>query len=292
MIVSPYDYIHPEDKAALENLKAIPLFSTALKTFMKIINEQLFHGINMAQKIRLSPTQLPKLYKLLPPICEKLGIVEPEFYLEMSPIPNSYTYGDTKTFITITSGLVEYLDEDELKATIAHECGHIACNHVFYYTMAQMLFKYGTEMFGLLSSISLPLQLALLAWSRKSELSADRAAAVVMGGSDSVVELMIRFSGGSKEITADINIEEYIKQTEEYNEMIMNSDKDKALQLLVHIYQDHPFNAIRTKEIINWCNTEQFKRIINNENSFNRCPKCGSEIKESWKFCLKCGCNL
>ena len=43
---------------------------------MAIGFEQLQYGINMATAIRLSPTQLPKLYNHLPPICKRLGIEE------------------------------------------------------------------------------------------------------------------------------------------------------------------------------------------------------------------------
>ena len=48
--------------------------------------EQLQTGLNMASKVRLSPTPLPHLYHILPPICELLDIKEPDFYLEMSPL--------------------------------------------------------------------------------------------------------------------------------------------------------------------------------------------------------------
>lgn len=131
------DFIHPEDEAARRNLEAIPGFSSILKSFLRMGVEQLLHGLNMANKIRLSEAQLPDLYKRLPPICAKLGITEPEFYLEMNPVPNAYTFGDTRIFLTVTSGLLEYLDDDEIEAVIAHECGHIACRHVLYHTMAR-----------------------------------------------------------------------------------------------------------------------------------------------------------
>lgn len=294
MSVSSIDYIHPEDKAALENLKSIPLFPTVLKTFMNVFHEQQIHGLNMAQKIRLGPNQLPEIYNYLPPICKGLGIQEPEFYLEMSPQPNAYTFGDTKAFITVTSGLLEYLEEDEIQAVIAHECGHIACRHVLFHTMAQMLIKFGMKIFGPLAPVALPVKLALLAWSRKSELSADRAAALYMGGSDAVVETMIRLSGGPKSITSKINIEEYVKQAEEYSYLIETSDKDMILQGLVHMYHNHPFPTIRTKEIIKWCRTEHFRNIMDalNKEDVNICPGCGNILDTSWKFCRTCGTKI
>ena len=77
-MVRPADYIHPEDEAARRNMEAIPGFATAMKLFMRYYDEQIVHGMNMANKIRLSPTQLPEIYQKLPPICQRLSISEPE----------------------------------------------------------------------------------------------------------------------------------------------------------------------------------------------------------------------
>ena len=57
-MVRPADYIHPEDEAARRNMEAIPGFAAAMKLFMRYYDEQIVHGMNMANKIRLSPTQL------------------------------------------------------------------------------------------------------------------------------------------------------------------------------------------------------------------------------------------
>ena len=122
--------MHPEDAAALRQLENIPGFPALVKKVLSLGYEQMQYGTNMASNIRLSPTQLPEIYNHLPPICKKLGIDEPEFYLQMTPMPNAWTFGDSKVFITVTSGLVELLDDEELDAVIAHECGHILCRHV------------------------------------------------------------------------------------------------------------------------------------------------------------------
>ncbi len=143
--IYPQNYQHDLDQKALEQLEAVPGFSTVLKAFLKVFSESMYQGLNMSSKIRLSKNQLPQIYCLLPPICETLGIAEPELYLEMNPVPNAYTYGDSKIFITVTSGLIECMQEDELKAVLAHECGHIACHHVLYHTMASLLVGNGAD---------------------------------------------------------------------------------------------------------------------------------------------------
>jgi Zn-dependent protease with chaperone function len=294
VILNASEFIHPADKAALETLKAIPLFTPCLKAFMKTFSEEYFLGLNMAQKIRLGPGQLPKIYSLLPPICQKLGIDEPQFYLEMDPSPNAYTYGDSKVAITVTSGLVEYMEEKELRAVLAHECGHILCRHVLYHTMADMVTKLGESVFGALAAAALPVRLALLYWDRRSELSADRAAALVDGSSDPVVQTMIRLAGGPRSITKDVDVALYAQQGADYKHL-NESLWDKVLQGVAVMQQNHPFTAVRTHEILEWCRTEQFTTLVasmGEPHTAACCPSCGHTNQPGWKFCQNCGAHL
>ncbi len=294
MSIAPSEFIHPADKAALEALQAIPLFTPCLKAFMKTFSEEYFLGVNLAQKIRLGPSQLPKLYEHLPPICQKLGIEEPQFFLEMDPSPNAYTYGDTKVAITVTSGLVEYMEEAELRAVLAHECGHVLCRHVLYHTMADMVTNIGESIWGPLAAAATPVKLALLYWDRRSELSADRAAALVAGNSDSMVQTMIRLAGGPRSLTKDVNIAVYAAQGAEYKNL-NKSLWDKMLQGMAVMQQNHPFTAVRTHEILDWCATEYFAELLSSmeaESNMPRCAACGRANQHGWKFCQGCGAAL
>lgn len=288
------DFIHPEDAAALRQLENIPGFPTLVKKFYALGYEKLLYGTNMASSIRLSETQLPELYNLLPPICRFLGITEPEFYLEMNPMPNAYTFGDTKIFIKVTSGLVEMLNEDEIKAVIAHECGHILCRHVLYHNMANLMLD-GADSLGVLGFLSAPIKYALLYWQRKSELSCDRAAAIVTSP-DTVSKVMVRLSGGPKSITGNVNIEEWARQADIYESIRNDGTWNKALQTLAIMNQDHPFSAVRVREILKWSETSQFRNIRNRmtdtKEDTHFCPACHTKVQTGWKFCLNCGTKL
>jgi len=291
-LISYGHYVHPEDRAAFEQLRSIPLFPAAVKAFMKVLPERVVHGMSMAQKIRLGPDQLPELYDLLPPVCETLGIAEPEYYLEMDPAPNAYAQGGAeRAFVTITSGLVESMEEDELQAVVAHECGHIACQHVMYHTMAQLLLRFGSSIFGPVAAVSMPLQLGLLYWYRRSELSADRAAAVYMGGAQPVVDTMLRLAGGPKRITAGVNVERYLEQAEAFSKL-QESEWDKILMGLQLMNQNHPFLAVRSREILAWCESEAFAKVrqamaMGDEEP--ACTGCGALVSAGWRFCRSCG---
>ncbi len=266
------DFIHPSDKAALDKLKAVPLFGTCVQTFMTLFPERILHGLNMANKVRLGPKQLPDIHRYLPPVCKTLNIEEPEFYLEMDPRPNAYTYGDKRVFVTVTSGLIEHLTPDEVRAVVAHECGHIVCQHVLYHTMAQLFIQLGPVVFGPLAAVSLPLQYALLYWMRRSELSSDRAAAVVMGGARPVVETFVRLAGGPKSMTRDIDLRLYAQQADDY-EQLMESDWDRFLVGTVAAQRSHPFHAVRTREIIRWCRTPAFKKACETSSGAELAPE-------------------
>lgn len=289
-MVNAKQYLHPEDATALKSLESIPGFPTLVRKILSIGLEKLYYGINMASTIRLSETQLPELYNRLPPICEKLGIDVPEFYLEMNPVPNAGTFGDTRVFITITSGLVEMMNEEEIDAVLAHECGHIACHHVLYHSIARILISCADAL-GVLGNFSLPIQFALFYWERKSELSCDRAASIVTSP-QTVTSVMARLAGGSKSITANVNMEEWAKQADEYEKIYNDGLWNKALQLSVIATLDHPFTAVRVREILKWGESDQYKNIINGVQNDCVCPNCKRTVGTYWNFCHYCGQKL
>lgn len=294
-MISHSEFIHPEDAVALRQLENIPGFPALVKKVLALGLEPLRYGINMASCIRLSPTQLPQLYNHLPPICRKLGIAEPEFYLEMNPVPNAYTFGDTKVFITITSGLVDMMNDEELDAVIAHECGHIMCRHVLYHSVAEYILK-GSDALGLLGSFTLPLKIALWYWYRKSELSCDRCASVVTSP-EIVASTMARLAGGPKAITNNINMEEWAKQADKYDEIYNDGLWNKTLQISVTMGMSHPFSAVRVREILKWGNSSQYRNLTNRpsptgSSNSGRCPHCNRLISPNWTYCKFCKGSL
>lgn len=292
-MIKPSEFIHPEDAAALRQLESIPGFPALVKKIMALGFEQLRYGMNMATAIRLSPTQLPELYNHLPPICEKLGIPEPEFYLQMDPVPNAWTFGDTKIFITMTSGLVELLNDEELDAVIAHECGHILCRHVLYHSIAQYILS-GADAMGILGSLTVPIQYAILYWYRKSELSCDRCGSIITSP-EIVARSMARLSGGPKSITSNLNMQEWALQADKYEKIKNDGLWNKALQLSIIIGQSHPFSAVRVREILKWGESPQYRNLMQNlkaEASGKKCPKCNKAVCADWAYCKYCGAKL
>ncbi|MEW6557479.1 MAG: M48 family metallopeptidase [Elusimicrobiota bacterium] len=237
--ISADEFIHLLDKDALEKVKKIPFLRTVTQKIFELGLERVYYIENMADNLKITPLQYPKIYKMLQQGCEILDISEPELYIDMNPEPNAYTYGVNKPFIVITSGLVELLEDDELLAVIGHELGHIKCQHVLYQSVLQILTE-SLEMtiVGLATVPLLPLKLALLDWGRKSEFSADRTRLLVTQNLDVCINVEMKLAGGSKKLESQLNKEEFMKQA---NSFSLDKDVlDKIYKFGLVIWRTHP----------------------------------------------------
>jgi Zn-dependent protease with chaperone function len=70
-----------------------------------------------------------------------LGMEPPELYVRQHPVPNAYTLAISgrKPFIVLHTALLELLSGPELQAVLAHELGHLKCDHGLWLTVANML---------------------------------------------------------------------------------------------------------------------------------------------------------
>lgn len=268
---NPEQYTHESDRAALKALQAIPGFSALLKGFMNVWNERQQRILNMSSRIRLGEDQMRKYYDMLPPICEKLGIPVPELYLEMNVVPNAYTSGDTNPFIVITSGLLKTLPDELIPTILAHECGHIACHHVLYLTMGRMVLQgAGSVMSSFLKLgglLTVPMQIAFYYWMRCSEFSADRAAVLCDGTARKMQEVCMRMAGWDKSISADVNMDAFLRQAAGYRDMINESKWNKTLEFMILSQASHPLMAVRATECGAWAGSEEFVRVLRGQES-------------------------
>ncbi len=268
-------FIHPTDKGTLSALKKIPLFDKACSKLISTIGEPVYRVRDMSSKIRITDKQLSRVYHMTESICHKIGIEMPTLYLELNRNPNAYTYGTEAFSITMTSGLLECLADDELYAVLAHECGHIACQHVLYHTVGGLLLGGGTIGMSAINDIlgstllgglikaaaETSLQLAFYHWKRCSELSADRIAVYCCRDAAPVIKTMMRLSGGTSHINAEIDMELFLSQAEDYETMLTDKKINKALEFLLVYDETHPLTAVRAYEAQKFAASDEFKEI-------------------------------
>ncbi|PHR61498.1 MAG: protease [Robiginitomaculum sp.] len=85
--------------------------------------------IDVATKSKsLTPSQEPRAYKLLENLCISRGITMPRLKVIDTDVMNAFASGirEKNYTITLTRGLMDTLDDEELEAVIGHELSHIA----------------------------------------------------------------------------------------------------------------------------------------------------------------------
>ena len=280
--------MHPDDKSAIKAINTFPGFKQISEFVLSKGVEKMFYGNSLAKCIKIGPNQLPDIYNLLPPICEKLGMgFVPEFFLETTPTPNAYTTGNDKVIIVVTSGLLSSLTTKELEVVIAHECGHVMFKHCLNMMIAQML-KYGLQTtFARVLTLggSETLELLFYRWQRMSELSADRIAALYAGNAKETASALIKIGGGIALKDKAINFDEFLKQVKEYENLMKNTKIDSTIQNLMVMRLTHPFSTVRVQNIYKWCDTPLFKRLSKKINTVC-CKTCSAPMKEGTNICV------
>lgn len=256
-------YIHDMDRKAFAALNTFPKFIKLVEVYHANFDEKAARIEFLSSAIRLSDNQMPEIYNLLPPICEKLGIVVPELYYVKDKEMNAATIGTTNPCIYVTSGLVKHLSPDLISSVLAHECGHIACKHYLYHsivmTVINKLNNSPLRYVNAVRHIITPgLVSAFLFWDRCSELSADRAAALCDGKPEKLVDALIRIHGYS-----DINRDEFIRQAIDLHSFVNETKGNKAIEQMIVGNDTHPRLATRVYECCEWSKTDCFKSILN-----------------------------
>ncbi|MEM0287006.1 MAG: zinc metalloprotease HtpX [Nitrososphaerota archaeon] len=163
--------------------------------------------INFMYKVKEVPyEQSPKLHTMVEEVAKSANLPKPKVMYSPIKVPNAFAYGSPLggSRVCITQGLLDNLNEDEIKAVLGHELGHLKHKDVqimmfvsvlptlFYWLgysmMWSSMFSGGRNrnggnlvLIGLLSlAVYFVLNLLVLAFSRQRELYADRHGAEVV----------------------------------------------------------------------------------------------------------------
>jgi Zn-dependent protease with chaperone function len=249
------EFQHPSDVAATETLKKVPGLDKAIAKVMEYGLERLYYLDNIASNVRVTDKMFGRMHRKLQWGCKILEVDEPEMYVRVDPVPNAYTYGHTKPFIVLTSGLVDMLDEEELFFVISHELGHIKAGHVLYTivaaNIAAIVALLGQATLGIGSLLAQGLVFALLEWYRKAELTADRAGLLCTQDIDPGIRVFMKLSGGASSLYEDMDRDEFLRQIGEYEDAD-RSELNRAYKLLLTLGRTHPYAILRAKELTEW----------------------------------------
>ncbi len=252
------DIMHPDDAKALRMLKKLKGFDELIRASMEYGYEQVFRGENMGFMVKVTMQNFPDLYNTFKGVVRIVGIREPELCIYNDPVMNAYTYGETNTFVAVSHSLVEKMTMDEVRCVLAHECGHILCQHTLYNTLLRTIEELGTLLQVISRAALGPILIAMQYWSRKSELSADRCAAAVVG-ERTFQTAMLKLTCGLTEIQGSPY--QLVDQAREYHRFENDSWWNRIQQNCRIAFNSHPQMCERAWEIDRWKHSYQYRKL-------------------------------
>jgi Zn-dependent protease with chaperone function len=258
--ISPKAFQHPADRAATAALGSIPYLDRVVGKLIELGYERALRQNYLGSAVRLSEEQLGEVWREHAIAYTTLDMeLVPDLYLTQFPTPNAMAIGVKRPIVVVQSELVGLLDPPQRRAVFAHEAAHLLADHQLYRTALYILVL-------LTRTARLPLPLApvrtaLMEWARATELSADRAAALVTRDPLVVCKTLMSVAAGA--MVGQLDLDVFMRQGMEYTEA--GGGLERLTRLLLDLGVTHPLPVRRTHELMAWVRSGDFDRVVSGE---------------------------
>jgi heat shock protein HtpX len=183
----------------------------------------------------VTETEAPKLYAIVRELTSRTGMPMPKIYISPADQPNAFATGRNPDHaaVAVTQGLLQVLDEAELRGVLAHELSHVANRDILIssvaaavamgITFSARMVMWGAmfggmgggdrdrdgNIFGMLAMMILaPVAAVMLqmALSRSREYEADRSGAELLGGDgEPLARALEKIEGYAKQVPMKVD---------------------------------------------------------------------------------------
>jgi len=182
----------------------------------------------------VSEAEAPQLYAVVRDLSQRADIPMPKLYIAPSAQPNAFATGrnERHASVAVTQGLLQVVDQDELRGVLAHELSHVRHNDILISSVAAAVamgitFAARMAMWGaifgggggngrnrnqnalgaLAMMILAPMAAGLLqmALSRSREFEADRGGAELLGTGEPLARALEKIDAYAKQVPMDVD---------------------------------------------------------------------------------------
>jgi heat shock protein HtpX len=190
-------------------------------------------AVKAARAVPVTEAEAPDLYRIVRDLAQRADMPMPKLYVTPDLQPNAFATGRNPNHAAVacTQGILQMLDEDELRGVLAHELSHVGNRDILIGSVAAAIAMAITfmarmamwgAMFGggrdddgdranplalLLMAMLAPLAAGLLqmALTRSREFEADRTGANLLGTGEPLARALLKIEAGAKRIPMDVN---------------------------------------------------------------------------------------
>jgi heat shock protein HtpX len=188
-------------------------------------------AVKAARAKPVTEQEAPQLYAIVRDLTGSAGMPMPAIYIAPASQPNAFATGRNEhhAAVAVTQGLLQVVDENELRGVLAHEISHVR-NHdiligsvaatvalaiTFLARMVMFGAMFGSggrnrneNIFGVLAmSILAPVAAMLLqmSLSRSREYEADRSGAELIGTGEPLASALLKIESYARQVPMDID---------------------------------------------------------------------------------------
>ena len=195
--------------------------------------------------------EYPKLYKIVGEVARLNNMPMPKVYIIPTETPNCFATGrnENNAVVAATEGILKILNEDELKAVIAHEFGHIKNRDILISTIA------GT-IAGVISYIGAMARWSAIFGGRDDDRGNNLVSLLIIGILTPLIAMLIQLAiSRSREYLADAL--EKIEKNVNVNPLRFGTTATAHLFIVnpfrnatfLSMFMTHPPTAERTKRL-------------------------------------------
>jgi len=199
--------------------------------------------------VKVSDQQYPRVYEAAKAAGAALRVRVPVvFAAPTSSIKVKVLGTEDAPHLIVNLELAEKLDDTELVAAIAHELGHVQNGHILYTTALHYL---SNSAAFFVRWIVQPAVMTLQAWSRRAEVTCDRASLLAVRDLDKTLAALVRLELGLEKNSA-FNAEEYLRAM---------PDVKKGLGRFAEMFRSHPYVPKRVQALRLFANSALYAQI-------------------------------
>lgn len=200
--------------------------------------------------VKVSDSQYPRVWEAAKQAGLALRVKVPPIFAAPSDTIKVKCLGtEDAPHLIVNLELAEKLDETELIAAIGHELGHVQNGHILYATALHYLTN---QAVFFVRWVIQPAIMTLQAWSRRAEVTCDRAALLCVKDLDKTLTAMVRLELGVEKGSA-FNAEEYLKAL---------PDTKKGIGRYAELFRSNPYVPKRVQALRLFAESELYARTI------------------------------
>jgi len=192
----------------------------------------------LGSSVKVTDQQFPRVHEAARRAGDALRFKPPPVYVA----PTTWSLRaralgtDDTPYIVVNADLADQLTDDELTAAIGHELGHVQNGHVLYTTALHYLTQSAVFF---VRWIVQPAIMTLQAWSRRAEITCDRAALLAAGDLSTALSTIVKLELGLDQGSA-FRLDEYLKDI---------PDTKKGFGRYAELFRSHPYLPKRVQAL-------------------------------------------